>query len=70
MVIYDRGDSDLLIQSLSENLKSATAIFDKINQGTQHLNSVIDSGVLSGAAYRVGQSLTLSQVFRVTNVEF
>lgn len=52
MVIYDRGDSDLLIQSLSENLKSATAIFDKINQGTQHLNSVIDSGVLSGAAYQ------------------
>lgn len=57
MVIYDSGDSDLLIQSLSENLKSATAIFDKINQGTQHLNSVIDSGALSGAAYRAGQIL-------------
>lgn len=62
MVIYDRGDSDLLIQSLSENLKSATAIFDKINQGTQHLNSVIDSGVLSGAAYRAGQSLFQSYI--------
>ncbi|MGX7049579.1 hypothetical protein RU86_GL001645 [Lactococcus piscium] len=57
MVIYDSGDSDLLIQSLSENLGSATAVLDSINQGTQHLNSVIDSGALSGAAYRAGQSL-------------
>lgn len=57
MVIYDSGDSDLLIQSLSENLKSATAVLDRIHQGTQHLNSVIDSGVLSGAAYRAGQRL-------------
>lgn len=57
MVIYDSDDSDLLIQSLSENLKSATAILDRIHQGTQHLNSVIDSGALSGAAYRAGQRL-------------
>ena len=57
MVIYDSDDSDLLIQSLSENLKSATAVLDRIHQGTQHLNSVIDSGALSGAAYRAGQRL-------------
>lgn len=57
MVIYNSGDSDLLIQTLSDNLKSSKEIFDKINQGTQHLNSVIDSGTLSGAAYRAGQSL-------------
>lgn len=57
MVIYNSGDSDLLIQTFSENLKSSKEIFDKINQGTQHLNSVIDSGTLSGAAYRAGQSL-------------
>ncbi|MGX7049464.1 hypothetical protein [Pseudolactococcus piscium] len=57
MVIYDSGDSDLLIQSLTENLESAKAVLDSINQGTQHLNSVINSGALSGAAYRAGQSL-------------
>lgn len=57
MVIYNSGDSDLLIQTLSDNLKSSKEIFDKINQGTQHLSSVIDSGTLSGAAYRAGQSL-------------
>lgn len=57
MVIYNSGDSDLLIQTLSDNLKSSKEIFDKIIQGTQHLNSVIDSGTLSGAAYRAGQSL-------------
>lgn len=57
MVIYNSGDSELLIQTLTDNLKSSKEIFDKINRGTQHLNSVIDSGTLSGAAYRAGQSL-------------
>lgn len=57
MVIYNSGDSDLLIQTLSDNLKSSKEIFKRINKGTQHLNSVIDSGTLSGAAYRAGQSL-------------
>ena len=62
MVIYNSGDSELLIQTLSDNLKSSKAIFDKINRGTQHLNSVIDSGTLSGAAYRAGQSLFQSYI--------
>lgn len=57
MVIYNSGDSELLIQTLTDNLKSSKEIFDKINRGTQYLNSVIDSGTLSGAAYRAGQSL-------------
>ena len=57
MVIYNSGDSELLIQTLTDNLESSKEIFDKINRGTQHLNSVIDSGTLSGAAYRAGQSL-------------
>lgn len=57
MVIYNSGDSELLIQTLNDNLKSSKEIFDKINRGTQYLNSVIDSGILSGAAYRAGQSL-------------
>ncbi|GAB7391636.1 polymorphic toxin type 50 domain-containing protein [Lactococcus garvieae] len=62
MVIYNSGDSDNLIQTLSENLKSAKQIFEKVNQGTQHLNSVIDSGILSGAAYRAGQTLFQSKI--------
>jgi len=62
VVIYNSGDSELLIQTLSDNLKSSKVIFDKINRGTQHLNSVIDSGTLSGAAYRAGQSLFQSYI--------
>ncbi|KXT59609.1 polymorphic toxin type 35 domain-containing protein [Lactococcus sp. DD01] len=62
MVIYNSGDSDNLIQTLSENLKSAKQIFEKVNRGTQHLNSVIDSGTLSGAAYRAGQTLFQSKI--------
>ena len=57
MVIYNSADSDNLIQALSANIKTAKAVFDKVKQGTQHLSSVIDSGTLSGSAYRAGQSL-------------
>ena len=57
MVIYNSADSDNLIQALSTNIKTAKAVFDKVKQGTQHLSSVIDSGTLSGSAYRAGQSL-------------
>jgi Bacillus transposase protein. len=57
MVIYNSADSDNLIQALSTNIKTAKEVFDKVKQGTQHLSSVIDSGTLSGSAYRAGQSL-------------
>ena len=57
MVIYNSGDSDNLIQALSANIKNAKEVFDRVKQGTQHLSSVIDSGILSGSAYRAGQSL-------------
>jgi Bacillus transposase protein. len=62
MVIYNSGDSDNLIQALSANIKNAKEVFDKVKQGTQHLSSVIDSGTLSGSAYRAGQSLFQSYI--------
>ncbi|GAB2021058.1 hypothetical protein RyT2_01310 [Pseudolactococcus yaeyamensis] len=57
MVIYDSGDSSNLITALEANLSGAQQIFDRLSKGSQHLIGVIDSGTLSGAAYKAGQTL-------------
>ena len=57
MVIYDSDDSNQLITALEANLSGAQQIFEHLAKGSQHLIGVIDSGTLSGAAYKAGQTL-------------
>jgi hypothetical protein len=62
MVVYDSGDSDLLIQAMTTNLNSAKAIFNRLCRGSAHLIEVINSGVLSGAAYEAGKELFVAYI--------
>ena len=57
MVIYNSSDSDQLIEVMTSNLNSAEMILKQILKGCKHLDSVIASGTLSGAAYKAGQTL-------------
>ncbi|TNU81134.1 hypothetical protein [Lactococcus lactis] len=63
MVIYNSGDSDQLINSMSSNLQSAKEVFSRLDKGSRHLDSVIDSGTLSGAAYKAGQTMFQTYIF-------
>lgn len=63
MVIYNSGDSDQLISSMNSNLQSAKEVFSRLDKGSRHLDSVIDSGTLSGAAYKAGQSMFQTYIF-------
>ncbi|GFH41954.1 hypothetical protein Hs30E_05050 [Lactococcus hodotermopsidis] len=62
MVIYDSGDSSNLITALEANLSGAHQIFNRLSKGSQHLIGVIDSGTLSGAAYKAGQTLFVAYI--------
>ncbi|MDR0299642.1 MAG: hypothetical protein LBI13_06120 [Streptococcaceae bacterium] len=62
MVVYDSGDSDILIQAMTTNLNSAKAIFNRLCRGSVHLIEVINSGVLSGAAYTAGKELFVTYI--------
>lgn len=63
MVIYNSGDSDQLINSMTSNLQSAKEVFSRLDKGSRHLDSVIDSGTLSGAAYKAGQTMFQTYIF-------
>lgn len=63
MVIYNSGDSDQLINSMTSNLQSAKEVFSRLDKGSRHLDSVIDSGTLSGAAYKAGQIMFQTYIF-------
>ncbi len=63
MVIYNSGDSDQLISSMTSNLQSAKEVFSRLDKGSRHLDSVIDSGTLSGAAYKAGQTMFQTYIF-------
>lgn len=67
MVIYNSGDSDQLINSMSSNLQSAKEVFSRLDKGSRHLDSVIDSGKLSGAAITAGQNLFQTYIFPMIN---
>lgn len=63
MVIYNSGDSDQLINSMTSNLQTAKEVFSRLDKGSRHLDSVIDSGTLSGAAYKAGQIMFQTYIF-------
>lgn len=67
MVIYNSGDSDQLINSMTSNLQSAKEVFSRLDKGSRHLDSVIDSGALSGAAITAGQNLFQTYIFPMIN---
>ncbi|MDR0300326.1 MAG: LXG domain-containing protein [Streptococcaceae bacterium] len=62
MVVYDSGDSDLFIKAMTANLNSAKAVFNRLCRGSAHLIEVINSGVLSGAAYEAGKELFVTYI--------
>ncbi|BDH84663.1 LXG domain-containing protein [Lactococcus lactis] len=63
MVIYNSGDSDQLINSMTSNLQTAKEVFSRLDKGSRHLDFVIDSGTLSGAAYKAGQTMFQTYIF-------
>lgn len=67
MVIYNSGDSDQLINSMTSNLQSAKEVFSRLDKGSRHLDSVIDSGKLSGAAITAGKNLFQTYIFPMIN---
>jgi hypothetical protein len=48
---------------MNSNLQSAKEVFSRLDKGSRHLDSVIDSGTLSGAAYKAGQSMFQTYIF-------
>lgn len=62
MVVYDADDSDNLMEALKANLAGAKEIFQRASRGSKHLVQTIDSGTLSGAAYKAGKQMFVSYV--------
>lgn len=62
MVVYNADDSDNLMEALKANLAGAKEIFQRASRGSKHLVQTIDSGTLSGAAYKAGKQIFVSYV--------
>lgn len=50
------------MQAMATNLNSAREIFNRLAKGSAHLIEVINSGVLSGAAYEAGKELFVAYI--------
>lgn len=47
----------LRISSMTTNFQSAKGFFSRLDKDSRHLDSVVDSGTLSGAVYKAGQTM-------------
>ena len=56
-VKYSAQESQELIQAMTNNLRVANEVTDRLSSGCDHLISSLDSGELTGAAYTAGKSL-------------
>ena len=56
-VKYSAQESQELIQAMTNNLKVANEVTDRLSSGCDHLISSLDSGELTGAAYTAGKGL-------------
>ena len=56
-VKYSAQESQELIQAMTNNLQVANEVTDRLSSGCDHLNSSLDSGELTGAAYTAGKGL-------------
>lgn len=56
-VKYSAQESQELIQALTNNLKVANEVTDRLSSGCDHLISSLDSGELTGVAYTAGKGL-------------
>ena len=56
-VKYSAQESQELIQAMTNNLRVANEVTDRLSSGCDHLISSLDSGELTGAAYTAGKGL-------------
>lgn len=56
-VKYSAQESQELIQAMTNNLRVANEVTDRLSSGCDHLISSLDSGDLTGAAYTAGKGL-------------
>ena len=56
-VKYSAQESQELIQAMTNNLRVANEVTDRLSSGCNHLISSLDSGELTGAAYTAGKGL-------------
>ena len=56
-VKYSAQESQELIQAMTNNLKVANEVTDRLSSGCDHLIFSLDSGELTGAAYTAGKGL-------------
>ncbi|MDR1018563.1 MAG: hypothetical protein LBM02_07670, partial [Lachnospiraceae bacterium] len=56
-VKFSKDESEKIIHAMENNLKLANEIITRLSSGCSHLQNSLNSGELSGAAYKAGSSL-------------
>ena len=56
-VKYSSSESEILIETMSHNIQIAFQITERLERGSVHLISVLNTDSLQGNAYTVGKNL-------------